>query len=86
MKSGWVAQGLQVRALETAFVHNYGGGGAWALSSGTAALFLAIKSLGLHAGAEVAVPTYACSALLNAVYMAEAVPKVIDVLPESFLH
>jgi perosamine synthetase len=30
------------------------------------------------------VPTYACSALLNAVFMAGAIPRVVDVLPDTF--
>jgi perosamine synthetase len=72
LSSGWIAQGPAVEALEASFVGLYGGGGACAVSSGTAALFLALKSLGGATGSIVAVPTYACSALLNAVYMAGA--------------
>ncbi|NWG87659.1 MAG: DegT/DnrJ/EryC1/StrS family aminotransferase [Hydrogenophilaceae bacterium] len=84
LASGWIAQGPAVAALEADFVRRYGGGGACALSSGSAALFLALKSLGAGEGATVAVPSYACSALLNAVYLAGATPKVVDVLPDSF--
>lgn len=84
LNSGWVAQGPQVETLEAEFVRHYGGGGACAVSSGTAALFLALKALGVEVGAKVAVPTYACSALLNAIYMAGATPSVVDVLPDSF--
>ncbi len=82
--SGWLAQGPQVEALEAGFVRRYGGGGACAVSSGSVALFLALKALGIEAGAKVAVPTYACSALLNAIYMAGAAPSVVDVMPDSF--
>lgn len=81
--SGWIAQGPQVEALEADFVQRYGGGSC-AVSSGTAALFLALKALNIGAGAKVAVPTYACSALLNAVYLAGASPVVLDVLHDSF--
>jgi perosamine synthetase len=84
LSSGWVAQGPQVEALEAEFVRRYVGGGACAVSSGTAALYVALKALGIEAGAKVAVPTYACSALLNAVFMAGASPVVLDVLPDSF--
>ena len=84
LSSGWVAQGPQVAAMEAGFVHRYGAGAACAVSSGTAALFLALKALGIEAGAKVAVPTYACSALLNAIYMAGAKPSIVDVLPDSF--
>jgi len=84
LSSGWIAQGPAVEALEASFVGLYCGGGACAVSSGTAALFLALKSLGAATGSIVAVPTYACSALLNAVYMVGAEPRVVDVLPDTF--
>ena len=84
LRFGWVAQGPQVEALEQSFVSRYRGGEACAVSSGTAALFLALKGLGVRAGDKVALPTYACSALLNAVYMSDATPIIVDVLPDSF--
>jgi len=84
LRSGWVAQGSQVQTLERSFVSHYRGGEACAVSSGTAALFLTLKGLGIKAGDKVALPTYACSALLNAVYMAGAMPIIVDVLPDSF--
>lgn len=84
LASGWIAQGPEVLALEASFDALYGGGGSCALSSGTAALFLALKTLGMGPGKRVAVPTYACSALLNAVYMAGAEPWIADVEAEDF--
>jgi perosamine synthetase len=83
LASGWVAQGPRVVELETDFVRRYGGS-ACALSSGTAALFLALEALGMRAEAKVALPTYGCSALLNAINMAGATPALVDVLPDSF--
>lgn len=79
LASGWIAQGPAVQALETRFVDLQGGGAACALSSGTAALFMALRVLDAAPGESVAVPTYACSALLNAVAMAGARPRVVDV-------
>lgn len=84
LRSGWLAQGPRVAALERSFEDHYFGGKACAVSSGTAALFLALKGLGVESGDRVALPTYACSALLNAVYMLEATPRIVDVLPKSF--
>lgn len=84
LRSGWIAQGGEVDGLETDFATYYGGGGACALASGTAALFLALKVLDIGAGARVAVPSYACTALLNAVYMAGAEPLVVDVTEGDF--
>lgn len=84
LASGWIAQGPAVADLEARFVAFQGGGGACALSSGSAALFLALKALGAKTGESVALPTYACSALLNAVHMAGATPRVVDVLADTF--
>ena len=83
LASGWIAQGREVDALETNYTLRYGGH-AVAVSSGTAALYLALKAVGVTRGVKVAVPTYACSALLNAVYMVEAVPVLADVLMDTF--
>ncbi len=79
LASGWIAQGPEVKGLEVDFDTLYGSGGSCALSSGSAALFLGLKVLGAGPGARVAVPTYACSALLNAAHMVGAEPLVCDV-------
>lgn len=84
LASGWLAQGPQVESLEASFSKHYHGGCSAAVSSGTAALYTALKALEIGAGAKVAVPTYACSAILNAIYMAGATPRIVDVLPDSF--
>lgn len=84
LSSGWIAQGPAVRSLEDRFVRYFAGGGACALSSGTAALFVALKALGAGPGSVVAVPSYSCSALLNAVFMTGAEPQVVDVRADSF--
>lgn len=79
LKLGWIAQGEVVRSLEAAFVELHDGGEACAVSSGTAALALALYGLGVQSGMRVAVPTYACSALLNAVHWAGAKPMPVDI-------
>lgn len=84
LRSGWLAHGPRVAALEAAFAALNGGGASCACSSGTAALFLAFRALGLGAGARVALPTYACTALLNAVHMAGAEPVLCDVRADDF--
>ena len=52
------------------------------LSSGTAALYLALRFL-LKPCSSVALPTYACAALRNAVTMAGMKPVYIDCSPDS---
>ena len=84
LRSGWVAQGPAVQSLEEQFVAVFEGGSACAVSSGTAALFLGLKALGCGPGSSVAVPSYSCSALLNAVLMTAATPCVVDVLADTF--
>lgn len=84
LASGWIAEGPAVAALEKAFAHMNGGGASCAVSSGTAALFLALRGLGIAGGDVVAVPTYSCSALLNAVNMLGARPIPVDVRADDF--
>jgi perosamine synthetase len=84
LDSGWVAQGCEVEAFESEVCRYLGLGErcAVALSSGTAALFMALWALGAK-GKRVAIPVYSCAALRNAVVMAGAQPVAIDVEPDS---
>ena len=79
LRSSWIAGGEQVSGLEADFGVMFGGGGGCATSSGTAALYLALKTIGIGNGERVAVPTYSCSALLDAVFAAGGRPLVVDV-------
>lgn len=80
IKSGLIAQGSTVEEFERAFCRYMGtAGSSCAVSSGTSALFLALYALGVGRGDEVIMPTYVCSALLNAVYMLRATPVPVDV-------
>lgn len=84
LKTNWIAQGEQVKSTEQSFNNFFSGGSSCAVSSGSAALFLALKALGAGKDSYVALPTYACSALLNAVYMVGAKPVLVDVQEENF--
>jgi perosamine synthetase len=80
LASGWIAQGTSVAAFERALCAHLGlEGEAVAVSSGTAALYLALYAIGIRTNDEVIVPTYSCSALLNAVHLHRAHPVVVDV-------
>jgi len=78
--SGWVAQGPKVAAFEDDLCRFLGlpEGHAVAVSSGSAALFLALWALGAR-GQAVACPVYACSALPNAIRLAGGTPIFVDV-------
>jgi len=56
---------------------------AVALNSGTTALTLALRALGVGPRDEVALPSYACAALVHAVRAAGAAPLVCDIDPET---
>jgi perosamine synthetase len=84
LSSGWIAQGPEVEAFEAEICAYLGlaAGHAVALSSGTAALFMALWALAAK-GKRVAIPVYSCAALRNAVIMAGAEPVPIDVADDS---
>lgn len=84
LHSNWLAQGPEVKCFENEFCDYMGlpYGQAVALSSGTAALFIALKVLNTK-NKKVAVPVYACSALRNAVAMAQAEEVLLDCAPGS---
>jgi perosamine synthetase len=79
-KTGWVAQGELVKQFEDDFCKYLGlpKGHAIAVSSGTAALFMALKVLGIKPRERVNLASYTCSAALNAILMAQAKPVLID--------
>ncbi len=79
--SGQIAQGQEVEAFEREVAAFVGQGGAVAVSSGSAALHLALLALGVGPGAEVVIPTYVCDALHHAVSHAGATAVLADAEP-----
>ena len=79
LESGYISQGLEVEKFENEFCDFLGlpEQHAVALSSGTSALFMALWSLNAK-NKSIAIPVYACSALRNAVAMAQAKEILID--------
>jgi perosamine synthetase len=84
LATGWLAPGPEVAAIEREVVGFQGGGAACAVSSGTAALLLALKGAGITRGDRVAISTYVCSAVLNAVIACEATPVLVDINRSDF--
>ena len=83
LRSGQIAQGERVAAFEKALAVQVGVGDAAAVSSGTAALQLALPALGIGEGDEVVIPSFVCSALLHAVRAVHAVPIPADIDRET---
>src|SRR5690348_16506618 len=77
--SGWIAQGPRVREFEEAFAAVIGAPYAVAVSSGTAALHLALIAAGIGPGDEVIVPSLSFIATTNAVRYVGAQPVFADV-------
>lgn len=79
VRSGWVAPlGPHVDAFEAEVAARVGVAGALALSSGTAALHLALLELGAGPGTVVVVPTMTFAASANAVVYTGAEPVFVD--------
>ncbi|MBI2513184.1 MAG: DegT/DnrJ/EryC1/StrS family aminotransferase [Opitutae bacterium] len=77
--SNWIAPlGPQVDAFEREFAEKAGTSHAAALSSGTAALHLAMRSLQLEPGDEVICSSLTFSASVNPVLYERAVPVFVD--------
>ncbi len=79
LAGGWVAQGPEVQAFENDLCRflDLPVGHAVAVSSGSAALFLALWTLG-GKGKRIGLPVYSCSALRNAVGLAGGSSVYLD--------
>jgi len=77
--SGHVAEGPRVAAFERELCTHVGVAHAVAVSSGTAALHVVLAAMGIGPGDEVVIPSFVCSALLNAVAYTGAVPVPADI-------
>jgi dTDP-4-amino-4,6-dideoxygalactose transaminase len=83
IRSGVVAQGGEVEAFEAELAPRFGAAAAAAVGSGTAALELALRALGVGRDDEVIIPTYVCDALYHAVTRCGAQPVLGDADPET---
>jgi dTDP-4-amino-4,6-dideoxygalactose transaminase len=83
LRAGRLAPGAEAARLEGLVARLSGGADAVAVGSGTLALTLALKAVGVAPGQEVAVPAYGCAALLHGVRAAGALPLIVDVDPRT---
>ena len=83
VRSGRLAQGPEVEAFERELARRLDVAAAAAVSSGSAALELALRALDVGPGHEVVVPTYACDALHHAVARCGGTPVLADADPET---
>jgi perosamine synthetase len=84
LESGALVQGDRVEGFERDIARYIGVSHAVAVSSGTAALHLALLAMGIGSGEVVFVPGYSFPATANAVVLAGARPWFVDVDAETF--
>jgi len=84
IESHQVAQGPRIAAFESAMADFIGVSGGVAVSSGTAALYLALQALGVGQDDEVIMPSYVCAAPWVATSRLGANPIVVDIEPDTF--
>jgi perosamine synthetase len=83
LRSGWLGLGPKTAEFEHEFADYVGAPFAVAMNSGTAALHLALRALGIGKGDEVLVPTITFASTALAVVYCGARPVFVDVDPET---
>ncbi|SRR6266568_3802817 len=81
LRSSRLSIGPRMEEFENAIADYVGVQHAVAVSSGTAALHLAVRALGIGEGDEVIVPSFAFVAVANAVRYERATPVFVDIEP-----
>ncbi|MDA1001620.1 MAG: DegT/DnrJ/EryC1/StrS aminotransferase family protein [bacterium] len=83
VRSGQIAEGPRVAEFERQMAAYLKRSDAVAVSSGLAALHLALHAMGVGPGCDVVIPSYNCAALLQAVRHTGARARLCDVDPET---
>jgi dTDP-4-amino-4,6-dideoxygalactose transaminase len=84
IKAGWISSGPKVREFESAFAEAVDAKHAIAVNSGTAALHVALSSLGLREGDEVIVPSLSFISTANVVLYEKATPVLVECDPKTY--
>ena len=85
LRSGMLAQGRRVAALEEAWAEATGTRHAIAMSNGTVALMSIFAGLGLGPGDEVITVSHTFAATANAILYTGATPVFVDIEPDTYL-
>lgn len=84
LNSGFLTQGKVVDELENKFAQFCGTKYAIACNSGTAALHIALYSIGIKPGDEIITTPFTFVATANSILMVGAIPVFVDIDPLSF--
>lgn len=84
MASGWFISGPETKAFEQEYAAYCGAGHAVAVGSGSAALNLTLRALGVGPGDEVITVAFTLSATLDAIVELGARPVLVDVTTDTY--
>ncbi len=84
LKTRWLSLGPKLTEFEEKFAKHIGTKYAVAVNSGTSALHIAVKALGIGPGDEVIVTSFSFVASANCVLFEGATPVFIDIESETF--
>jgi len=84
LRSGNLAQGLEVEAFEGEFSSLVSKNYCIAVNSGTSGLHIALIAAGIGPGDEVIVPSFTFAATANSVALTGAKPVFVDIDPRTF--
>lgn len=83
-KSGWLSMGSKVEKFEQSLAEYVGVSGAIAVNSGTSALDVALKAIGVEPRDEVIIPAMTYIATANAVKYQHAKPVLADIKLDTY--
>lgn len=83
LASGWITTGLVCKKFETAFTEQFGSPAALGVSSCTAAMHIALATLGVGPGDEVITTPMTFAATVNVIEQVGAKPILADVEPDT---
>ncbi len=84
LESGWLLMGPELAAFETAFAKFLGVKHVLGVHSGTDALYLALRALGVGAGDEVITVAHTATPTISAIRLAGATPVFVDIDEETY--
>jgi dTDP-4-amino-4,6-dideoxygalactose transaminase len=83
LKSGWITTGPQAEQFESKFAQYVGAPGALAVNSATAAMHIALASLGIGEGDAVVSTTMTFVSTIHVIEHQRARPVLVDVEPDT---
>jgi dTDP-4-amino-4,6-dideoxygalactose transaminase len=83
LKSGWITTGPKTEEFERRFAEEVDGEAALALSSGTAAMHVALAALGVGPGSVVYTTPMTFCSTVHVIEQVGAVPVLVDVEPDT---